>query len=188
MTEPLPYFERLRLIKLGLLPKEAVAKPKKAIAKVSVKKSKEIAKEKESGSDGEMDRFFQSMRSRMVGKCLFCGGKTEKNNDKYYKFSIAHLFPKKPTMFPSVATHHSNFLELCHFGNSCHTNFDQGKISFELLKDSKEWDIIVEKFHELSPLLTDEERSRKFYTNLETLIYKKIKNYGNPKRNAKRSI
>ena len=76
MNEPLPYFERLRLIKLGLLPKEAVAKPKKAIAKVSVKKSKEIAKEKESGSNGEMDRFFQSMRSRMVGKCLFCGGKT----------------------------------------------------------------------------------------------------------------
>ena len=76
-------------------------------------------------------------------------------------------------MFPSIATHPSNFIEICHFGNSCHQNFDNGKISFELLKDSKEWDIIVEKFHELAPLLTDEERSRKFYTNLETLIYKK---------------
>ncbi len=173
MSEVIPYFERLRLIKQGLLPKEAVAKPKKAIAKVSKKRKLENEKSKQNEGDSEMDRFFELMRKEMTGKCLFCGGKTEKNNDKYYKFSIAHLFPKKPSMFPSIATHPLNWLELCYFGNSCHSNFDNGKLSFELLKDSKEWDVIVDKFNQLAPLLTDAERAKKFYTNLETLIYKK---------------
>ena len=47
MTEQLPYFERMKLIKLGLLPKEAVAKKKKPIKKVSDKKAKEIKEDKE---------------------------------------------------------------------------------------------------------------------------------------------
>lgn len=42
MTQDNPsYFERMKLIKLGLLPKEAVAKAKKPIAKMSVKKMDE---------------------------------------------------------------------------------------------------------------------------------------------------
>lgn len=172
MSEPIPYSERLKLIKLGLMPKEAVSKVRKSIPKVSNKRKISNVKNKENGSDIEIDRFFEKMRKEMTGKCVFCGGKTEKNNDKYYKFSIAHLFPKKPSMFPSIATHPLNWLELCYFGNSCHSNFDNGKLSFELLKDSKEWDIIVHKFNQLSPLLTDTERTKKFYTNLKTLIEK----------------
>lgn len=173
MSDTMPYFRKLQLIKQGLMAKEAVPKPKKAIAKKSAKKILEEKEQKESGTDGEMDKFFSAMRKRMTGKCFICGGKTEKDNDDKYKFSIAHLFPKKPTMFPSIATHPSNWLELCFHNNSCHTNFDSGKITFQLLKDSKEWDVIVEKFHELAPLLTDEERTRKYYTHLEELIYKK---------------
>ena len=153
------------------LPKQP--KIRKPIAKMSAKRKLEVIELKESGGDKEMDKFFLAMRKRMVGKCLFCGGKTEKDNDEYYKFSIAHLFAKKPIMFPSIATHPSNWLELCHFGNSCHTNFDNGKITLELLKDSKEWDVIAEKFHELAPLLTEAERKNKFYQRLEMLIYKK---------------
>lgn len=167
------YIEDRMKRKMGLLPPLPTRKDKKPIAKKSAKKILEEKEQKESGTDGEMDRFFLAMRKRMKGKCFICGEKTEKDNDDKYKFSIAHLFPKKPSMFPSIATHPSNWLELCFYGNSCHTNFDTGKITFELLKDSKEWDVIVEKFHELAPLLTDEERTRKYYTHLEELIYKK---------------
>ncbi len=152
-------------------------KPKAPKRYVIPKKSaKRIAKEKAEkaiGGDNEMDIFFEAMRKRMVGKCLFCGGRTEKDNDLTYRRSIAHFFPKRKNQFPSIAVHPSNWFELCFFNNSCHTNFDNGKITFELLRDSKEWDIIVEKFHELAPLLTDEERKNKYYTHLENLIYKK---------------
>jgi hypothetical protein len=173
MSEVIPYFERLKLIKQGLLPKEAVAKPKKPIAKVSKKRKLENEKIKTTEVDSEMDIWFAERRKEMTGKCLFCGGKTEKNNDKYYKFSIAHIFPKKPSMFPSIATNQLNWIELCYFGNSCHSNFDNSILSFELLKDSKEWDVIVDKFNQLAPLLTDAERTKKFYINLEKLIYNK---------------
>ena len=47
MSETIPYFERLKKIKLGLLDKEAVAKPRKPIAKVSEKKKAQDKAEKE---------------------------------------------------------------------------------------------------------------------------------------------
>lgn len=36
MSDTMPYFQRMQLIKLGLLPKEAVAKEKKPIAKKNI--------------------------------------------------------------------------------------------------------------------------------------------------------
>lgn len=163
--------EQIRKLKEeALMPKVKVRKP---IAKKSAKKIAQEKALKELGTDNEMDRFFAEMRKKMTGKCFFCGGKTQKDDDETYRNSIAHLFPKRKNMFPSIATHSSNWIELCFYGSSCHTNFDNGIITFELLRDSKEWDVIVEKFHELAPLLTDEERSTKFYYNLENLIYKK---------------
>ena len=142
-----------------------------SIPKKSEKRKAKEKQEREAGGENEMDVFFDKMRNRMIGRCFFCNGKTEKDNDETYRRSIAHFFPK--AIFPSIATHPDNWFELCFFGNSCHTNLDNHIITFELLKDSKEWEIIVEKFHELAPLLTDEERAHKFYRNLETLIYAK---------------
>lgn len=41
----------------------------------------------------------------------------------------------------------------------------------DLWPNFADWDDIKEKFHQLAPLLTDEERATKFYKNLEYLIY-----------------
>lgn len=191
--QQLPYSERLRLIKLGLLPKETGAKAKKPIKKVSDKRAAELKAIKEKGGDSELDIFFDEMLNRCTGKCLFCGGKTkdmkfyriedetksleanqkawEKEEKKLKKIPIAHLFPKRPIEkggFPSVATHEDNWIELCW---SCHTSFDGGKITWLFLKDSKEWDIIKEKLLNVLPVVAIEERKNKLYTLLEKLVY-----------------
>jgi hypothetical protein len=69
----------------------------------------------------ELDRWFKERHKEMTGRCQNCMGKTEKDG-RHYKCSIAHILPK--AYFPSVATHPSNFLELCFYGKSCHTNMD----------------------------------------------------------------
>jgi hypothetical protein len=116
-----------------------------------------------------MDLFFASMRKTMKNKCLFCGAFTMKYDDEKYHFSLAHLLPK--STFKSVATHPSNIIELCFYGISCHTNFDNGKITWEFIKDSKEWDIIKEKLFEVLPLVAGHERSHKLYSKLINLVY-----------------
>lgn len=107
--------------------------------------------------DGDINQWFTKKRGEMTGKCLFCGGKTEKYNDETFKRSIAHLLAKKKGLFPSIKTHQDNWLELCFYGNSCHTNFDNGIITWELLKDSKEWDVIAEKFKKIYPFIAERE-------------------------------
>ena len=160
MSEMLSYHDRLKLIKLGQLPKEAVAKSKKAIPKKSQKKIREETEIKAYREKGltPLDKWFEERRKEMTGKCVLCGGKTEKHNDATYKRSIHHLFDKRKNMFPSVALHPDNFLEVCFYGNSCHTNIHNGTITWELLKDSAEWSIIKEKFTRIYPYIAVEER------------------------------
>jgi len=149
-------------------------KEKKPIAKVSEKRKAKLKEQKEAGGDNEMDIFFVSMRKRMKGVCLFCNGKSEKDNNETYRRSIAHLLPKRPVDkggFPSVSTNEDNWIELCHFNNSCHTNFDSGKITWEFIKDSKEWDIIKEKLLNVLPMVAPEERKNKLYDKLLKLVY-----------------
>lgn len=166
--------EDLHKIRLGLMPKTTGPKERKPLKKVSDKKKAEQAEEKAKGTDGEMDAFFRAMRKKMKGVCLFCGQKTEKNNDDLYRCSIAHLLPKRPINqggFPSVGIHEENWIELCHFNNSCHTQFDHGRITWEFIKDSKEWDTIKEKLLTVLPAVAMEERKHKLYTKLTDLVY-----------------
>lgn len=171
---PASYFERMKLIKLGLLPKEAVAKPKKPLRNKSLKVQAEEAAAKKAASvegvDNKQDIWFAEKRKEMTGRCVFCGGKTEKNNDVTYRNSVAHLLAKRKSMFPSVATHPDNWLELCFYGNSCHTNFDNSIIAWELLADSNEWKIIVDKFKLIFPSIAPEE-----HKNIPELLLKEIK-------------
>jgi len=169
--ENLTYFERFQKIKLGQLPKEAVAKPKKGINKFSKKRMEENKVKKESGGDNEMDLFFKSLRKGMKNKCLFCGGATMKNDDEKFHFSLAHLLPK--AIFKSIATNPDNIIELCFFGESCHTNFDSGKISWLMIKDSKEWLQIKEQLLIVLPMVSPEERKHKLYSKLNDLVYEK---------------
>lgn len=169
MTDTMPYFQRMQLIKLGLLPKEAVKKERKPIAKKSAKKILEEKEQKESGGDGEMDKFFERNRKKMVGVCQCgCSQKSQKNDDTFYRGSISHVFPKR--IFKSIATNDLNWVERAMFGG-CHSVMDD--TSMDRWVNFADWEDIKERFHELAPLLTDEERATKFYTHLEKLIYQK---------------
>ena len=163
------YFQRLQKIKLDQLPKEAVAKKRKPIKKISDKKAAEL--KANSCGDSEMDIFFASLRKSMTGKCLFCGCDTMKKDDDKFHFSLAHLLPK--SIFKSIATHPDNIIELCFYNNSCHTNFDNGMITWEFIKDSKEWDIIKEKLLNILPMVAEAERKNKLYDKLLKLVYGK---------------
>lgn len=147
--------EKLQRLQQLRIPK---VKTKKGLAQQSEKKKQEIKEEKVSGEGKALKAFFERCRQHMTGKCLFCGGKTERDNDNTYKNSIAHLLPKRKNQFPSVATHLDNWIELCFFGNSCHTNFDSGRITWEFLADSKEFDVIKEKFLKVYPSIAEKER------------------------------
>jgi hypothetical protein len=109
----------------------------------------------------------------MTGRCALCGGKTEKHSDEHYRRSIHHIFEKRPTMFPSVALHPDNFLEVCFWGNSCHTNIHNGIITWELLKDSLEWEIIVRKFKKIYPFIHPNE-----HKNIPELLLKELEPEG----------
>jgi hypothetical protein len=161
--------ETLLRLQAARVPKQK--KPPRPIAKVSVKKAKQIAEDKKAGTDGAMDLFFTEMRKTMTGKCLFCTGKSQKHDEETFHFSLAHLLPK--AIFKSVATHPDNIIELCFYQNSCHTNFDNGTITYEFLKDSAEWSFIKEKLLNVLPAVAEEERGHKLYGKLINLVYDK---------------
>jgi hypothetical protein len=102
----------------------------------------------------ELDRWFKQMQKRMTGKCMNCGGKTEAFT-KNYKCSIAHILPK--AYFKSVATNDENWLELCFYGNSCHTNYDNKMLD---LIEMNCFDTIIQKFTKMYPHIAPEEKRR----------------------------
>ena len=102
-----------------------------------------------------MKRWFADRRAEMKGTCSHCGEKTLKHNDKMYHYCIAHILPK--AYFKSVATHPLNWIELCFYGNSCHTNFDNYMID---LIELNCWDEVVTKFVSMYPSIAPEERRR----------------------------
>lgn len=143
--------------------------PVKAIKPVSDKKAKQLAEQKKSGESDTVYNFFVEMRPGMTGKCCFCNAKSEKLNDETFHFSIAHLLAK--ALFPSVATHPDNWIELCYYENSCHHQFDNSRITWEMLYDSHEWPMIKDKLLKVLPAVAAQERSQKLYSKLYNLVY-----------------
>jgi len=145
--------------------------PKKnyQIPKKSEKRKAKEKEQREAGGDNALDIWFEDRRKEMKGVCCLCGGKTEKDNDETYRRSIHHLFEKRPAMFPSVATHPDNSLELCFWNNSCHQNIHNGTITMELLHDSAEWTMIVEKAKKVYPSIHPDE-----HKNIHPLLLKEI--------------
>lgn len=141
--------------------KENAKKPKeKKVYTIPKKSAKRIAQEKESkishpvsSPNAELTRWFQDRQKEMKGICSHCGGKTLKTDSIYYRFSVAHILPKK--LFKSVKTHPLNWIELCHFGNSCHTNFDNHMIDITDLNCFNE---VIEKFVAIYPNIDPKER------------------------------
>ena len=105
------------------------------------------------------EAWFKARHKEMTGRCLVCGEHTCKGKSEY-KCSIAHLFPKNKHGFPSIKWHEDNWIELCFYGNSHHTNFDNKIFTFEDLKQSQAWDVVARKFKVLYPLMTAKEQGR----------------------------
>jgi hypothetical protein len=161
--------EHIRAIKAAAgLPKPP--KPKKPIAKKSAKKLKQESEERKlrGGDDTLMEQWFKARRKELTGTCQCgCGKPSQNKDDTFFRGSCCHIFPK--AIFTSVMYHPMNFVERAMFGG-CHHNMDnQGLEKWPAMAD---WDDIKERFHVLAPLLTDEERSHKFYSILELLVYK----------------
>lgn len=104
---------------------------------------------------GALDRWFKERRKEMTGKCHHCNGVSCKHDDKYYKFSICHILPK--AYFPSIATHPSNFVELCFWNKNCHGNMDNNMLD---LIEMNCWDEIVTKFCIMYPSIAEKEKRR----------------------------
>ena len=153
MTEQLPYSERLRLIKLGLLPKEAVAKPKKAIKRVSDKKAAALAAEKEgrNGEETDLQKWYRKCVKQFTGYCLETGLRTETRIFEYALMSVAHILPKSTC--PSVATHPLNWIEL---NVDFHKKFDA--MSWEEREKLGCWPVIRERLIHVWLHLAEAER------------------------------
>lgn len=102
----------------------------------------------------ELDRWFKDRQKEMTGRCLHCNGKTEAYT-KLFKCSIAHILPK--AYFKSVATHPDNWIELCFYGKSCHTNLDNHIID---LMELNCFDTIIQKFVRIYPFIAPDEKRR----------------------------
>lgn len=103
----------------------------------------------------EMKRWFDERRKEMTGHCWHCGGRSLKDNDQMFHYSIAHLLPK--AYFKSVAKHPLNWIELCFYGKSCHTNFDNKMLDIIELNC---FDEVIKRFVSMYPDIAPEERRR----------------------------
>jgi len=153
--------------KQGLLPPLPTKKDKKPIRQVSAKQQQKLNDAKDEQGDTEKDKFFMKMRKSLTGVCQCgCGQKTHKDDDVYYRFCICHIFPQR--LFKSIQFHPLNWVER-RFFLGCHANMDNR--SMDKWPTFADWNDIKEKFHALAPLLTDQERSKKFYRQLEALVF-----------------
>lgn len=118
------------------------------------KSAKKIAQEKGYEDNGIWE-WFADRRKEMTGRCWHCNNKTMKEDDEKYHFSIAHILPK--SLFPSVATHPFNFVELCFWGNNCHGNMDNKILD---ISDMNCWAQIVQRVAIMYPLISKDERRR----------------------------
>lgn len=102
----------------------------------------------------DLEKWFKERRKGMTGKCSNCGEPSCKSADNY-KNSIAHILPK--AYFPSVATHKDNWIELCFWNNSCHTQMDNKMLD---LIDMNCFSEIVDKFVKMYPSIATIEKRR----------------------------
>jgi hypothetical protein len=131
--------------------------PPKPISKFSKKRESELEGGNESfqkGGGAELQRWFEERHKELKGVCSHCGGRTEKGKSSY-KCPIAHILPK--SLFKSVATHERNFIELCFYGKSCHSNYDNHMIDLIELNCFNE---VIEKFVAMYPSISPQERRR----------------------------
>jgi hypothetical protein len=134
---------------------EAKMPKAKKVCHIPKKSAKKIEQEMNAKDNKELWEWFKKQRSKMTGVCKHCGERTMKIDDEKFHYSIAHILPKN--IFPSVATHNDNWIELCYYGASCHSNLDNGNLD---LIDLNCFNEVVEKFVRIYPSIAPEERRR----------------------------
>ena len=149
----------------ALLPKQKKIYRIPAVSKKKKARQREDCRKK-CDEENSKENWFRTVREMLTGVCQCgCGNISQKYNNRYFRFSCCHIFPKKK--FKSVMLHPMNHVERAFFGG-CHTNMDDRSI--ELWPQMADWADIKKKFWVLSPLLTEKERATKFYHNLEELV------------------
>jgi len=157
MSDNSSYFERMKLIKLGLLPKEAVKKERKPLNKISPKKAAADKAQKEAGTGRvatklELDVWFKEIQDKYFHihgytPCMECGASIP---FKYARHATAHLLPKK--LFKSCATHPLNYLILG-AGCGCHEKTHR----VDKFVTMKIWPEAARRIKEMIPLLPFDE-------------------------------
>jgi len=127
-------------------------KEKTPIAKVS-EKQKQKLKEAKPDRDKQLE-WFKARISESKGRCVECGSLINKNVFAFAVCAVAHVLPKRNNLFPSVATHPDNSLELC-AENGCHAKYDK---SWDDASQMKCWPLAVEKFIKIYPAIAPGER------------------------------
>ena len=154
------YFKKRQGQALGIIPPDSPKKISIGIKPISDKKAAAIKAEKEArgGDDTELQKWYKGRQKFLTGKCARCGATYNKKELSAAIASTAHILAKRPEMFPSVATHPQNFLELPPYCG-CHNWFDN-LASWDEIKESVLWPEIVEKFVMIEPCIDLEERHR----------------------------
>lgn len=142
---------------------------KYVIPAVSKKRQKQQQEQKAASpaAGDELKAWYDARRIELTGTCQCgCGQPSQKDNDKYFRGSICHVFPK--SIFTSVKTHPVNFIERAVFGG-CHNNLDERGMQY--WPNMADFEDIKARFFILEKLLTSAEKKHKFYTTLRALIY-----------------
>jgi len=153
--ETLTYFQRLQKIKLNQLPKEAVAKKKKPIKKISDKRLAEIKLNVGEQNKIDLENWFNGIEIKEFKnggycRCMECGEFIYRD---YARHATAHLLPKK--IFKSIATHPLNYLILG-AGCGCHEKTHR----IDKFIKMKIWPTAKERIITMLPLLPTDELRR----------------------------
>lgn len=110
----------------------------------------------EARENKELETWFNDRKPEMTGQCYECGGKTTKDDVKIWKHSMAHILAK--SIFDSVKTHPLNFVELCYYGNSHHTNFDNNGYEYAKVNMPKTYRLIVYRVSVMYPKIKEKDK------------------------------
>jgi hypothetical protein len=161
VTHPVTHYichmglDEIRKLKASAgMPKEK----KYFIPPVSEKRQAKLNMEKENrgGEDTELLKWYKRTQKQLTGKCARCGYKYNHHNLTNAIRATAHILAKRDNMFPSVATHPLNFIELPPYCG-CHNWYDN-LATWEEIKESVIWPIVRERFLQMEPDI--QERSK----------------------------
>jgi hypothetical protein len=147
--------ETLLRLQAARVPKQK--KTPKPIAKVSVKKAKQIAEEKKElkGDKTDLHKWYTKIMESEEPKCWETGERLNKADKLGWHGSVAHILCK--SLYPSVATHPQNYMILSMW-NGSHANYDS---SWEKAAKMKVWPYALKIILTvLVPLLTPEEKRK----------------------------